>query len=322
MLYDGLGVVVGLGLLVWGADRFILGAAATARNIGVTPMIIGLTVVGIGTSAPEIFVSAAAALRDSAGLAIGNAMGSNIANIGLVLGVTALVKPLVVRSQTLKREFPMMFAVIILAGLLLFDHFLGRWDGVILLTAFVMLVAWMVVIGKRARVSDPLGEEFAQEIPNRLSATLAAFWLVLGLVVLILGARTIVWGAVNIASELGVSELVVGLTVVAVGTSLPELAASLASVFRDEPDIAIGNVIGSNMFNLLPVLGLPGLIAPGIVPSEAFSRDYLVMALMSIALLVMALGMRRPSRVGRVEGGTLFIAFCSYQSMLYVTASG
>lgn len=284
-------------------------------------MIIGLTVVGIGTSAPEIFVSAAASVRDSAGLAIGNAMGSNIANVGLVIGLTAMVKPLAVRSQTLKREFPMMFAVMILAGVLLFDQVLDRWDGVLLLAAFVLLVASMVAIGKHARRCDPLSEEFAHEIPERLSPIVAVAWLVLGLVVLILGARLIVWGAVNIASELGVSDLVIGLTVVAVGTSLPELAASITSVLKEEPDIAIGNVIGSNMFNLLPVLGLPGLIAPGSVPPEVFSRDYLVMALMSIALLMMAFGILGPGRVGRFEGGALFLAFCTYQSMLYLTTN-
>ena len=321
MLYYILGVIAGLLLLVWGADRFILGAAATARNFGVAPMVIGLTVVGIGTSAPEIFVSAAAAVRDSTGLAIGNAMGSNIANVGLVLGVTAVVRPLAVRSQTLKREFPMMFAVIILAGVLLFDEVLDRWDGVILLAAFVMLVASMVAVGRHARGSDPLSEEFAQEIPARLSPILAAAWLVLGLIVLIIGARLIVWGAANIASELGVSDLVIGLTVVAVGTSLPELAASVTSVLKEEPDIAIGNVIGSNMFNLLPVLGLPGLIAPGAVPSEAFSRDYVVMSLMSVALLIMAFATRSPSRIGRLEGGALFLAFCAYQVTLYLTTN-
>jgi len=314
-------VVVGLALLVWGSDRFVFGASATARNLGVSPLIIGLTIVGAGTSAPEALVSATAAFNGNPGLSIGNALGSNIANVGLVLGVTAMVRGVLVRSPIFRLEFPVMFLVMGLAWLLLSDGLLERRDGVILALAFLLLLALMMVIAIRARRSDPLRREFAREIPVHVGTPRALLWFAVGLAALLLGAQVIVWGAVDIARGFGVSDLLIGLTVVAVGTSLPELAASITSVLRNEPDIAVGNVIGSNMFNLLPVLALPGLIAPTPVPPEALQRDFPVMLTLSVALLIMAWGFRGAGRIARWEGAVLVLAFISYQGLLYVSAS-
>ena len=307
-------------MLVWGSERFVFGASATAHNLGIPPLIIGLTVVGVATSAPEIVVSATAAIGGNPGIAIGNALGSNIANIGLVLGLTALVRAVVVRSRVFRVEFPVMFAVIALSWLLLADGTLGRGEGALLAGAFVVLIVLMVAIASRARRTDPLRREFAAEIPRGTSTTRALVWFAIGLVALLVGSRSIVWGAVEIARALEVSDLVIGLSVIAIGTSLPELAASIASVLKNEPDIAVGNAIGSNMFNLLPVLAVPGLVAPTVVPPEALQRDFLVMLAMSVALVIMAWGFRGSGRIARWEGGVLLFAFVGYQGLLYVSA--
>jgi len=314
-------IIVGFALLVWGSDRFVFGASAIARNLGVSPLVIGLTIVGGGTSAPEALVSATAAFNGNPGIAIGNALGSNIANIGLVLGVTALVRAVTVRSQILRLEFPIMFGVIALAWLLLGNGTLERRDGLILSLAFIGLLFFMMVIAMRARRSDPLQREFDQEIPADVGMGMAFLWFAIGLCALLAGSQSIVWGAVGIARSFGVSDLLIGLTVLAVGTSLPELATAISSVLKNEPDIAVGNVIGSNMFNLLPVLALPGLIAPSEVPAEALQRDFPVMLTLSVALLIMAWGFRGPGRIARWEGGVLVFAFICYQGLLYVSAT-
>jgi len=313
-------VVAGLAMLVFGADRFVLGAAATARNLGVPPLLIGLTVVGVGTSAPEILVSAMASWHGNPGLAIGNAIGSNIANIGLVAGCTALAAPLVVGTRTLYREFPVMFFVIVLAWVLLLNGVFSRLDGVILMTGFVLLLVFMVMIALNASSGAPRADEPGEGAASPMSFSTALMWLALGLLVLLIGSRAIVWGAVNIATALGVSDLVIGLTVVAIGTSLPELAASITSVMKKEPDLAVGNVIGSNMFNLLPVLALPGLIAPGPVPEAVLDRDYPLMLAFSVVLYIMAFGFRRNGRMGHLEGAVLLTGFGAYQGLLYFTA--
>ncbi len=314
-------VVVGLALLVWGSDRFVLGASATARNLGVSPLVIGLTIVGVGTSAPEMLVSATAALKGNPGISIGNALGSNIANVGLVLGVTALVRSVLVRTRIFRLEFPAMFGVIALAWIVLSDGTLDRGDGLVLSLAFVVLLLFMLIIAVRARRSDPLQREFAREIPTEIGTGKALLWFVVGLGTLLLGSQAMVWGAVSIARSFQVSDLLIGLTVVAVGTSLPELATSVTSVLKNEPDIAVGNVIGSNMFNLLPVLAIAGLIAPTAVPPEALQRDFPVMLTLSVALVVMSWGFRRPGRIARWEGGVLLLAFIGYQGLLYVSAT-
>ncbi len=309
-------VIGGFAVLVWGADRFVLGAAATARNLGVSPLVIGLTIVGIGTSAPEILVSAMAAWQGNPALGVGNALGSNITNIGLVLGATALILPLVVRSETLRREYPLMFAIMLFTLMLLLDGEMSRLDGVLLLAGLVAMVIWMVRLGLR-RDHDPMEDEFEQEIP-RLTTGRALAWLFLGLVLLLASSRLLVWGAVDIAQAFGISDLVIGLTIVAIGTSLPELAASVMSALRGEPDIAIGNVIGSNMFNLLAVLGLPGLIHPTALAPEVLNRDFAFMIGLSIALFLMAYGFRGDGRISRLEGALLLGGYGAWLYVLYL----
>ncbi len=313
-------IVAGLALLVWGSDRFVLGASATARNLGVSPLVIGLTVVGVGTSMPEILIATVAAFDGNTGIAMGNAVGSNIANIGLVMALCALVVPITVHSQTLRREFPLMFVVTALAWLLLRERLLGRTVGFILLGGFVVLLGAMVFTALLAKRSDPLSGEFAQEIPTTISMRTALVWVVVGLAVLLVSSRVIVWGAVNVARALEVSDLVIGLTVVAVGTSLPELAASLASVLKREPDLAVGNVLGSNMFNLLPVLGLPGVIAPGALDPVLLERDFPVMAALSVVLFLMAFGFKGPGRIKRWQGAVLLFGFVAYQALIYASS--
>jgi len=318
LLTSTLAIIAGFALLVWGADRFVVGASATARNLGVSPLIIGLTIVGFGTSAPEMLVSAIAAWSGNPNMGIGNALGSNITNIGLVLGITALVTPLSVNSDTLKREFPLLFAVMLIALALLLDGQMNRYDGVILLIGMASLVYWMVALGLRERRgSDPMASEYIDEIPAHMPMSRAIFWLVLGMAVLLGASRMLVWGSVNVAQWFGISDLVIGLTIVAIGTSLPELAASVMSALKGEHDIAVGNVIGSNMFNLLAVLGMPGLIHPSAIPPELMSRDFPMMIGLTIALFVMSYGFLKPGRITRAEGALLLAGYLAYLGMLY-----
>lgn len=323
MLLSSAAVVGGFVLLVWGADRFVLGASATARNLGVSPLIVGLTIVGFGTSAPEMLVSGMAAYQESPGISIGNALGSNITNIGLVLGLVALVMPLAVHSGIIRRELPILLLVMVLALLLVFDGEMSRGDGLFLLLGMFLMIFWVVRLGLQERRDgkDPISEEFVEEMPEAMSNTKALVWLALGLVVLFASSHILVWGAVNIARTLGVSDLVIGLTIIAIGTSLPELAASLMSALKNEPEIALGNVIGSNMFNLLGVLAMPGLIYPSAVPGGVLMRDFPVMIGLTVALFLMAYGFGgREGRINRVEGGLLLSAYIGYMYWLYLDA--
>ena len=315
---SALAIIGGFALLVWGADRFVVGASATARNLGVSPLVIGLTIVGFGTSAPEMLVSAMAAAAGNPNMGIGNALGSNITNVGLVLGITALVTPLVVQSETLKREFPILFVIMTVALLLLVDSDMGRIDGLILLAGLGIMVYWMVSLGLRERRdSDPMESEFIDEIPAHMPMKMALFWLVLGMAILLGSSRMLVWGSVNVAQWFGISDLVIGLTIVAIGTSLPELAASVMSALKGEHDIAVGNVLGSNMFNLLAVLGMPGLIMPSVTPPELLSRDFPAMIGLSILLFAVGYGFRKPGRITRAEGALLLLGYIVYMGMLY-----
>jgi cation:H+ antiporter len=307
-------------LLVWGADRLVAGASALARNLGVSPLIIGLTIIAFGTSAPELVVSGVAASRGNPGLAVGNAIGSNIANIGLILGLTAVVYPLRVESETLKREYPVLMLIMILsfimAGDLLFDH----TEGLLLLTGLIALVIWMVRFGLRRGPDDPLAEEFAAEIPKDMPTRWAVLWLLVGLVVLPVSSQFLVEGAIFIARSLHVSEAVIGLTIIAFGTSLPELAAALTSALRHEDDLAIGNVIGSNMFNILGVLGIAATIKPVSVEPLMLKQDFPVMFLFTVLLFFMAYGIQGPGRISRKAGVLLISLFLAYQVLVWVTA--
>jgi len=320
MLMPWLAILGGFALLVWSAERFVFGASGLARNLGVSPLIIGMTIMGIGTSAPEMLVSGMASANGNPGIGIGNALGSNIANIGLVIGATALIMPLSVSSRILRREYPVLIVVTALAGLLLWGgNELGRLDGIILMSGALLLIAWLIWVGKRPHAADPLETEFEVEIPTGLSMTRAVLWALLGVVVLVLSSRLLVWGAVEVARDLGVSDLVIGLTIIAVGTSLPELAASVMSAIKKEHDMAIGNIIGSNMFNLLAVLALPGLIQPSVLEPAVMQRDYPIVVALTLALFIMAYGFKGRGRVNRVEGGILLACFAAYMTWLGLT---
>lgn len=318
MWIELLAIAGGFALLAWSADRFVVGASAIAYNLKVSPLIIGLTIVSLGTSAPEILVSVMASWQGNSGLAVGNALGSNIINTALILGVTAMIIPLNVHSSILKRELPVMLLVMVVALLLLLDGTLGALDGTLLLTGMAVMLIWVVRLGRTSQTpEDPMSHEFADEIPTDLSMERAVFWLLVGGLCLLGSSRLLVWGAVSVAQTMGVSDLVIGLTIVALGTSLPELAASVMSTIKNEHDIALGNIIGSNIFNILAVLGLPGLINPGPIDTAVLTRDYPVMLGLSLALFVMAYGFRGPGRINRIEGAILVAAFCAYQTLLY-----
>ena len=319
MLYAALAVIGGFVLLVWGAERFVGGASAVARSLGVSPLIIGLTIVALGTSAPEILVSAVASWQGNPGLAYGNAIGSNITNISLVLGLTALLVPLKVHSKILKREMPILLLIMFMVLALILDGEMNRGDGLLLALGLALMIYWLIQMGMKDRGEDPMIEEYEQEISD-MPPGRAVFWLVAGAVTLFLGSRLLVWGAVFIAESFGVSDLVIGLTIIAIGTSLPELAASIIGAYKGEHDIAIGNVIGSNMFNLLAVMSMPGLIAPGAMSPDILARDYIWMVALTLALFVMAYGFRGPGTIRRMEGGLLLGAYGYYLYILYLSA--
>ena len=318
MITEIAAIAAGFGLLAWSADRLVQGASAVAWNLDISPLIIGLTIVSLGTSAPEIIVSGMAAAQGNAGLAVGNALGSNIINTALILGLTALIMPLNVSSSIVRRELPVLLLVMAFVLLLLFDGDLNRMDGSLMLAGMVALVIWVTWLGLSNRTeTDPMGEGFAEQVPTRISMGRAIVLLLIGSALLLASSRLLIWGAVSVAGMLGVSDLVIGLTIVALGTSLPELAASLMSAIRHEHDIAIGNIIGSNMYNLLAVLCLPGLLDPGRFDTMVLLRDFPVLTALTIALFIMAYGFRGPGRINRIEGGLLVIAFAGYQTLLY-----
>ena len=317
LLYPILAIITGFGVLIWSADRFVVGAAGTARNLGMSPMLIGLTVVSMGTSAPEMLVSGIAAYTGAGGLAIGNALGSNIANIGLVLGATALIAPLPVKSGLMRKELPLLAAITLGAGLVLMDGYLGLVDALLLLAGLVISL-YLFARFQRYANADEIAHEEAElpDIPLRN----ALLWIVLGLLLLAGSSRLLVWGASSIASYLGVSDLIIGLTIVAIGTSLPELAASIMSALKKHHDIAIGNVVGSNIFNLLAVMPLPGLIAPLRFEAVVLWRDYSAMVLFTAALLAFSYLFSK-GRVGRGEGLALLAGYSAYLALLYYMAA-
>ncbi|MCB2427279.1 calcium/sodium antiporter [Methylophaga pinxianii] len=310
-------IVSGFALLIWGADKFIDGAAGIASNLGVAPLIVGLTIVGFGTSAPEMMVSALAAFDGAPALGIGNAIGSNITNIGLVLGMTILITPLVVHSVTLRREFPLLVFIMFLALLLLlWDMELDRIDGVFLFSGFIMTLAGMAWLAMKSAQDDPLKIEFTQQYDQpKLSLKKSTLLFFTGLAGLLGGSKLLVWGAAGIAQLMGISDLVIGLTVVAIGTSLPELAACISSALKNEHDIAVGNILGSNIFNLLAVLAMPGLIQPSKVDTLLLTRDFSFMIGLTIVLYWFARFCLK-GRLGRPVGLLLLLVYAGYMSLL------
>lgn len=321
MLIALIKLVGGFLLMVWAADRLVAGASATARNLGVSPLIIGLTIVGFGTSAPELVVSAVATYRDNAGLALGNALGSNIANLGLVLGITALIYPLRLESTALKREYPLLLLIMLFCLFLVLDLEYSTIDGWVLLAGLAVLIVWLVRLGLQRPPTDPLAEEFEAEIPTDVPTRVAVFWLSVGIIVLPISSQFLVDGAISIARDLGVTDMVIGLTIVAFGTSLPELATAVTSALRKEDDLAIGNIIGSNMFNLLGVLGIAAVIRPVEATPMLLVRDFPVMFLMTGLLILMASDFKGPGRIGRRSGLLLLSIFIGYQVMVWAQAA-
>lgn len=308
-------LIVGLILLVWSADKLVFGAAAIARNVGISPLVIGMTILAMGSSAPEMMVSATAALDGKTDTAVGNVLGSNIANIALILGITALIKPLSISSMVLRRELPLMVGVTLLSGLLLWNSYLGFYEGILLFVLFAVFILAMLQISRKEQQNgDALLAECESEIPSDVSNKKAIIWVVIGLILLPFAASMLVDNSVIIAKYFGMSDLVIGLTIIAVGTSLPELAASLTGVLKGEDDMAVGNIIGSNVFNILAVMGIPGILNPSILSDSIMGRDFWVMLAVSLLLVIMALGKSRS--INRLEGAVLFIIFIAYQGYL------
>ena len=318
MLFNLLEVVAGLVLLIWGADRFVHGAAATARNLGLSPLLIGLTIVAFATSAPEILVSAVAALRGEPGLAFGNAIGSNICNIGLVLGTVSLMRPIELRSATLRREMPALLAVSLLVVSLFLDTYLSFVDGLVMLTGLAIVMIWLTKLGMRSAANDPLKGEYEAEIPDQVKMPVAVFWFLLGLGTLLVGAELLVDGAILVARAIGVSDVVIGVTLVAIGTSLPELAVSVVSAMKKEFGLAIGNIVGSNIFNLLAVIGVAAVIHPTPIAPSVLSLHIFVMVAFTLVLFAMTYDYDGKSELSRIEGFALLTAFMLYMGYVVV----
>ncbi|AIZ80307.1 calcium/sodium antiporter [Actinobacillus equuli subsp. equuli] len=319
MLYASLAIVIGLILLVWSADKFVEGAASSARHFGMSPLLIGIVIVGFGTSAPEMIVSASSALKGASGIALGNAYGSNITNIALILGVTALIKPIMVASEVIKRELPILILVTLVSAYMLFDAQVTQLEAVILLVIFTLYMGWTIWVGVRNK-DDALAQTESLQT-EQLPLKKALFWVVIGLAFLMASSQLLVWGAVEVAKYFGVSDLVIGLTIVAVGTSLPELASSIIAARKGESDLAVGNIVGSNLFNSLAVVGIAGAIEPMQVEAAVFSRDMLVMFALTLLLFFFAYSFKKKqAKITRLEGGIFLLCYIGYTLYLLKTA--
>ncbi|KNC69220.1 calcium/sodium antiporter [Pseudoalteromonas ardens] len=307
-------LILGFIALVWSADRFVYGAAALAKNLGVPTLIVGLTIVAMGSSAPEMMVAAQAALVDKTDTAVGNAVGSNIANILMVLGITALLRPLAVGSGILKREMPLLVVVSLAAWLIISDNQFSALEGWLLLIGFFVFIGGLIYISKTGKTDedDPLISEACDEVPSDVPMSKAIFWLVVGMILLPVSADYLVDAAVDIAKYFGMSDLLIGLTIIAIGTSLPELAACVAGVLKNEDDLVLGNIIGSNIFNILAVLSIAGILNPATLDSNIANRDIYVMLGATAALVLMSVSLKGRRQINRVEGGLLLGAFCGY----------
>ena len=332
MLLPIVAVVLGLAVLVWSADKFVDGAVGVARFFGMSTLLIGMVIVGFGTSAPEMVVSALSAMENAPELALGNAYGSNIANIALILGVTALISPVIVKRDALKRDVPILIGVTVVAIIEAADGSISRMDGVVLLLLFAGIMGFNIWSEIRAKKKASALEKEAEDGDESGKASLpkSVAWLLLGLTLLVLSSRCLVWGAVSIAQALGVSDLLIGLTIVAVGTSLPELASSIAAARKGENDLAFGNIVGSNLFNTLTVVGIASTISPmHTVDPLVFSRDLPVVAVLTVLLLLFGLPVRkkrldanglRIGRINRLEGTTFLAIYVGYIGFLIAQA--
>lgn len=318
-------VIVGLAVLVWSADKFVDGAVGVAEFCGMSTLLIGMVVVGFGTSAPELTVSAISAAQGNPELALGNAYGSNIANIALILGATALISPILMQRSVLRGDLPILLAVSVLSIILVWDGSVARWNGILLLAVFAAAMAYSIHRElKKAKLekSESLSGNADSAEPKKVSLGKSVFWLVLGLVLLVVSSRALVWGAVEIARTLGVSDLLIGLTIVAIGTSLPELASSIAAARKGENDIALGNIIGSNLFNTLAVVGLAAIVSPMDAIEKAVTyRDMPLMIALTVALIVLGFRRKGDGRLNRIAGAVLLAVYIGYLALLIVQAT-
>jgi cation:H+ antiporter len=318
-------VIVGLAVLVWSADKFVDGAVGVAEFCGMSTLLIGMVIVGFGTSAPELTVSAISAAQGNPELALGNAYGSNIANIALILGATALISPILMQRSVLRGDLPILLAVSVLSIILVWDGNVARWNGILLLAVFAAAMAYSIHRElKKAKLekSESLSGYADSAEAKKVSLGKSVFWLVLGLVLLVVSSRALVWGAVEIARTLGVSDLLIGLTIVAVGTSLPELASSIAAARRGENDLALGNIIGSNLFNTLAVVGLAATISPMQEIEEAVTyRDMPLMIALTVALIVLGYRRKGDGRLNRIAGAILLAVYFGYLGLLIAQAT-
>lgn len=308
-------IVFALGVLVWSADRFVVGAACIAHHLRLPPLLIGLTIVAIGTSAPELLVSIFAALENNAELSIGNAIGSNIVNFALILGITALIRPLTVHASLLRRELPLLLVVIVIVGLMFMNGQFGRIDGAILLLGLVAYLSWLIYNSFHPKSGDMNIADHETPQSKKISFARAILWFVVGLALLLYSAHLLVEQTTLLAKSLGISDLIIGLTIVAIGTSLPELAASLAGAIKKQDDIAIGNLVGSNLFNLLGVLAFPGLLAPGALPAGILDRDFWMMLVTTVFVTAICLIQKEP-KIGRTSAITLLVIYGLYLFLL------
>lgn len=314
-------LVGGLILLFWSAHRFVCGAAAIARHFGMPMLLIGMVIVGFGTSMPEMVVSAIAALQGNPGIALGNAYGSNITNIALILGLTAVLTPIAIHSRVVRLELPILAAATAMAAWQVSDGRISRLDAAVLLMVFAGFMAWSIL---NAWLHKPYMQDNETEVDLLISAISlkwAVFWLVLGLLMLTISSRLLVWGAVDIARRLGVSDLMIGLTIVAIGTSMPELASTLVAVRKGEHDIAVGNIIGSNLFNTLAVVGIAGMIHPFIAVPEILNRDMPVMGGFTLSLFILSYRIKKPGGINHLEGALLLTAYLGYITVLIISAA-
>jgi len=305
MFISIISLLIGFGLLVWSADSFTDNGAKIARIFNISPLIIGLLIFGFGTSAPEMLVSGLAAYDGHPELSIGNAFGSNIFNIGLVLAVAAIIHPVIVEKNVLKREWFFLFLSTLVVGFLLMDGFLSFIDGSILL---ILLLLFLYYVFNESKKGGNLEDAASEDISENQSKGRTWLLLIISLVVLVSSARLVVWGGTNLALAFGVSDLIIGLTVVALGTSLPELAVAISSAVKKQHQMIIGNIIGSNLFNSLGVLAIPGLILPFQIPSEVMSRDYIYMLIFTLLVLVFSLKLK----INRLGGLILLAILASY----------
>jgi len=304
-----LSLLIGFALLLWSADRFVIGAVGLARNLNISPLVIGVVIIGFGTSAPELLISGVSAWQGNSGLALGNAIGSNITNIALILGVTTCLTPIIVSRQTMLREFPLLFAAMGLAWLLLSDSILSLTDALILLTALIFVIGYLATSSAGCK---------QEEDEQDCTIAKSLLWTVLGLVLLLISSNILVSSSVKLAQLFGLSDLVIGLTIVAIGTSLPELAASVTGALKHHTDLAIGNVLGSNVFNTLGVISVPGFINAYSIPSEVLIRDFPIMVGLTIFLLGLAYFTHKGKGMHRISGILLLICFIGYQIILYI----